>query len=70
MRLSLNLLGLLALALTIVPPCLAFDAGTGLSQTMKSLMLGGTLLWFAAATPLSLMRRAASVGNHSRQETP
>jgi len=70
MRLSLNLLGLLALALTIVPPCLAFDAGTGLSQTMKSLMLTGTLLWFAAATPLSLMRRAAPAGHQPQQETP
>jgi len=69
MRLSLNLLSLLALALTIVPPCLAFDAGTGLSQTMKSLMLVGKLLWFATATPLSWMRGAAPEDNHSRQET-
>ena len=37
---------------------------------MKALMIAGTLLWFAAATPLSLMRRAAPAGDHPRQETP
>jgi hypothetical protein len=69
MRLCLNLLGLLALALVIVPSCLAFEAGTGLSQTMKSLMLVGTLLWFATATPLNLMRRTAPTRNLPPQET-
>jgi hypothetical protein len=70
MKLSLKLLGWLALALTLVPPCLAFEAGTGLSPTMKSLMLVGTLLWFAAATPLDLMRATTPAGHHSQPPTP
>jgi hypothetical protein len=59
MKTLLAWLSLFALALVIVPPCLAFGSGTGLSQGMKNLMLVGTLLWFATATPLASLRQIA-----------
>ncbi len=53
MKTCLAILGLIALALVILPACFAFGPGTGLSPAMKNLMLIGTLVWFAVATPLA-----------------
>jgi hypothetical protein len=52
MKPVLRLLCVLALALTIVPPCLVF-AGHLESGQLKQLMLAGTILWFTAATALA-----------------
>jgi uncharacterized RDD family membrane protein YckC len=60
MRILLALLCMVALALVIVPSCLAFGSGTGLDQSSKNLMLTGTVLWFAAATPFVVLRQPAS----------
>ena len=68
MKSCLLLLGILALALVIVPPCIAFGAGTGLSQAMKSIMLVGTLLWFATATPLASLRRPAAAATPRKHQ--
>ena len=57
MKTLLLTLSWLGLALVIAPPCLAFGTGDGLTQAMKNLMLAGTLLWFATATPLAGLRR-------------
>ena len=57
MKTCLVLFSVLALALTIVPPFSAFGSGNGLSQLMKTIMLLGTLLWFASATPFAWQRR-------------
>jgi hypothetical protein len=59
--LSLSLLGL---ALVIAPPCLAFGTGAGLTQAMKNLMLAGTLLWFATATPLAGLRQGRTAATN------
>ncbi len=48
MQKLLKPLGLLALALTLVPPIL-FATGTLAEGTMKALLLVATVLWFATA---------------------
>jgi len=48
MRLILNSLGLVALALTILPACFVF-AGHITEATMRDLMVAGMIMWFAAA---------------------
>lgn len=48
MRTAMKLLGLVALALTIVPPVL-FMTRSLAEATMKSIMLAAVVLWFASA---------------------
>lgn len=48
MKMLIKVLGLLALALTIVPPVL-FLTGSLALPAMKAVMLGGCVLWFATA---------------------
>ena len=66
MKLCLIALGMLALAMVIVPPCIAFGAGTGLSDAMKTLMFIGSLLWFASATPISLLGQSVPADTHAK----
>jgi hypothetical protein len=54
MKVALRLLCAVALALTIVPPCLVLTSHLE-SGLLKQLMLAGTILWFAAATALASM---------------
>jgi hypothetical protein len=51
-------LSIVALALTILPPCVQYSTGALSDERLKLLMLAGTLLWFATATPLSLWSTA------------
>jgi hypothetical protein len=69
MKTCLALLSLIALGLVILPPCFAFDSGAGLSQAMKNLMLIGSGLWFAAATPLASLGQPASAGASAPSES-
>jgi hypothetical protein len=62
----LIILSIGALALTILPPCVQYATGTLSDERLKLLMLTGTLLWFAAATPLSLL----SAKSPSRHRLP
>ncbi len=47
----------LALGLTIAPPIMAVS-GSMPENLVKPLMLAGTILWFAAATPLTRTQEA------------
>ena len=69
MKTCLALLSLIALALVILPPCFAFGSGAGLSQAMKNLMLIGSLLWFAAATPLASLGQPATTEASAHPES-
>lgn len=42
---------LLGLALTIIPPVLLFLGTTDSLDSTKNVMIGGMILWFAAAIP-------------------
>lgn len=58
MKTAAIILSLIALALTIVPPLLFLTgglAGDGAESLMKTLMMAGTVLWFATA-PLWMRR--------------
>lgn len=55
MKTILRVLCGLALALSIVPAWLNYHGTVG-ETTLKSLMLLGTVLWFAAATLLDTMK--------------
>jgi hypothetical protein len=56
MKAVLRFLCVVALALTILPACLAYGGHLG-SATLKPLMLAGTILWFTAATALANLSR-------------
>lgn len=56
MKAVLALLSLLALGLTIVPAWMRYRGDAISDSQLNWLMLLGTILWFAAATPLARLR--------------
>ena len=60
MRKILKSAALVGLALTIVPPVLLFAGGVESLEKVKTVMLGGMLLWFATAIPWLTVREVRS----------